>query len=109
MIDTETSSAGTLETFVMGLASPLEDSTRVMANESVWRKCDGIDELSFRWRCLTGVSSTELRGGETGRGRSETKLLITRPPCETTGRLDTERIILTTPRPEVRRTPPVVQ
>src|ERR1700726_1508214 len=71
-----------------------------MANESVWRKCDGIDELSFRWRCLTAVSSTERRGGETGRGRSETKLLITRPPYETTGRLETKRSTLTTRCPE---------
>jgi hypothetical protein len=58
-----------------------------MANESVWRKNDGIDEFSFRWRCLTGVSSTELGGGETGRRLSETKLLITSPPYETTGHL----------------------
>ena len=30
--------------------SPLEDSRRVMANESRWRNRDGIDELSLRWR-----------------------------------------------------------
>ena len=34
LIDTETSSAGTLETFVIRSVSPLEDSRRVMLNES---------------------------------------------------------------------------
>jgi hypothetical protein len=33
---------------VIGSASPIEDSTRVMANESRWRNRDGIDEFSFR-------------------------------------------------------------
>jgi hypothetical protein len=35
-----------------------------MANESGLRNRDGIDELSFRWRWLTGVSSTETGGGK---------------------------------------------
>ena len=48
-MDTETSSAGTLETFVILSARPFGDSKRVMANESA-RTTDGIDELSFRWR-----------------------------------------------------------
>jgi hypothetical protein len=48
VIETATSSAGTVETFVIGRASPLEDSSRVIVNESAPRKRDGIDELSFR-------------------------------------------------------------
>jgi len=62
-MDTETSNAGTLETFVILSARPFEDSKRVMANESA-RTTDGIDELSFRWRWLAGVSSTEAGGRE---------------------------------------------
>lgn len=46
------------------ISQPLEDSTRVMANEPVWRKNDGIDEFSFRWRCFTGASSSDTRGAE---------------------------------------------
>ena len=48
-MDTETSSPGTLETFVILSARPFGDCKRVMANESA-RTTDGIDELSFRWR-----------------------------------------------------------
>jgi hypothetical protein len=49
LIATLTSSAGTLDTFVIGSASPLEDSRRVIANESGKRNRDGIDERSFKW------------------------------------------------------------
>jgi len=62
-MDTETSNAGTLETFVILSARPFEDSKRVMANESA-RTTDGIDEPSFRWTWLAGVSSTEAGGRE---------------------------------------------
>ena len=42
-------SAGTLDIFVIGSASPVEDSRRVMANESGKRNRDGNDERSLRW------------------------------------------------------------
>jgi translation initiation factor 2B subunit (eIF-2B alpha/beta/delta family) len=48
LIATITSSAGTVETFVIGSASPLEDSSRVIVNESTPHNRDGIDERSFR-------------------------------------------------------------
>ena len=44
-MNTETSNAGTLDTFVILSARPFEDSKRVMANEST-RIRDGIDELA---------------------------------------------------------------
>jgi hypothetical protein len=68
-METETSNAGTLEIFVILSARPFEDSKRVMANESA-RTTDGIEELSFRWTWLTGVSSTEAAGREGDRWRS---------------------------------------
>jgi hypothetical protein len=49
LIATDTSSAGTLDIFVIGSASPLEDSRRVMANESGKLNRDGNDERSLRW------------------------------------------------------------
>jgi hypothetical protein len=69
LMETETSNAGTLETFVILSARPFEDSNRVMANESA-RTTDGIDEPSFRWTWLAGVSSTEAGGREGDRRRS---------------------------------------
>jgi hypothetical protein len=49
VIVTATSNAGTLDIFTIGSASPLDDSKRVMANESGKRNRDGTDERSFRW------------------------------------------------------------
>jgi hypothetical protein len=74
-METETSSAGTLETFVILSATPTGDSKRVMANESA-RTTDGIDELSFRWRWLVGVRSTEAGGRRGNRGRSSTSVVL---------------------------------
>jgi len=68
-METETSNAGTLETFVILSARPFEDSKRVMTNESA-RTTDGIDEPSFRWTWPAGVSSTDAGGREGDRGRS---------------------------------------
>jgi len=68
-METETSNAGTLETFVILSARPFEDSKRVMTNESA-RTTDGIDEPSFRWTWLADVSSTDAGGREGDRRRS---------------------------------------